>query len=60
MYAHLFKIIVIKHHQLTMDKIKLGITAIIVKPTTLEVGDLGSNETTLHCTMLWLSYLLKY
>jgi len=36
----------------------LGITAIIVKPVTLAVGDLGSNETTSHCTMLWLSYLL--
>jgi len=38
----------------------LGITAIIVKPVTLAVGDLGFNEATFHCTMLWLSHLLKY
>jgi hypothetical protein len=42
------------------QKLNLGITAIIVKPATLEMGDLGSNETTFHCPMLWLSYLFKY
>jgi len=38
----------------------LGVTAIIIKPVTLAVGDLGSNEANLHCAMPWLSHLLKY
>ena len=45
---------------MTMDKAKIGITVIIVKPVTLAVGDLGSNEATFQCTRLWLSHLLKY
>jgi hypothetical protein len=34
-------------------KVKMGYHAIIVKSATLEVGDLGSNEATFHCTMHW-------
>jgi hypothetical protein len=34
-------------------KLNWDITAIIVKQATLAVGDLDSNETTFHCTMLW-------
>jgi hypothetical protein len=45
--AHLSKIIVIKHHQFILDT-NFGITAIIVKPTTLALGDLSSNEATFH------------
>jgi hypothetical protein len=32
--------------------LNLGVTAIIVKPVTLGVGDLGSNEENVHCSML--------
>jgi hypothetical protein len=51
MCAHLSKIIVIKHHQFIMDK--LGYHGYHSKPATKAVGDLGSNETTFHYTMLW-------
>jgi hypothetical protein len=27
--------------------------AVIVKPAMLAVGNLASNETTFHCTLLW-------
>jgi hypothetical protein len=34
-------------------RLKFDYHAIIVQPVTLAVGDLGSNETTFQCTMLW-------